>query len=134
MKLDYVIDRSRDFFLVRLYECNQAEARSLKNIVRSIVSGECHSVALQDESWIESVGRCELILRRGSRNRGIREVAPLNFECVLNSDGWSNVEALLNSFCEAHSAGFQWLEREGRVGLLISKTGQWQNAYAPRFR
>jgi hypothetical protein len=82
-------------------------------------------VAVHAEAWVESVGGCRLALRRGTRNQGVREVDPLNFECVLSSGGWSNVEGMLNPFCDSRTAGFQWLTREGTVSLLISQTGQW---------
>lgn len=125
MHLEFLADGLRDCPLIRLYEFNQAEARFLKNLVRSLVTGERHSVPLHDEMWVESVGGCRLTLRRGNRNQGVREVNPLNFECVLSSGGWSNVEGLLDPFCNSHAAGFQWLTNEGRVSLLISQDGHW---------
>jgi hypothetical protein len=125
MKLEYLADGSRDCPLVRLYEFNHAEARSLRNLIKSLDTGECSSVVLHGEVWAESIGGCRLTLRRGSRNQGVREVDPLNFECVLSSGGWSNVEGLLDPFCGSNTAGFQWLSREGSVSLLISQNGQW---------
>ncbi len=41
-----------------------------------------------------------------------------NFECVLIPDGWSNVNGLLEPFCNANTAGFQWLTHDGGVSLL----------------
>jgi hypothetical protein len=125
MKLEYLAEGSRDCPLVRLYEFNQAEARTLRNLARSLATGERHSVSLHDEVWAESVGGCRLTFRRGNRNLGVREVDPLNFECVLTSDGWSNVEGLLDPFCDSHTAGFQWLTSGGSVSLLFSQNGQW---------
>src|SRR5258707_4927003 len=115
MKLEYLADGARECPLVRLYGFNHAETRSLRTLVRSLATGESRSAAIQGEVWAESVGGCKLTLRRGARNQGVREVDPLNFECVLTSDGWSNVEGLLDSFCDSHTAGFQWLTREGSV-------------------
>jgi hypothetical protein len=125
MKLEYLADGFRDCPLIRLYEFNQAEARSLRNLVRSLATGEADSVALQGEVWAESVGGCKLTLRRGTRNQGVREVDPLSFECVLSSGGWRKVEGLIDPFCDSHTAGFQWLTREGSVPLLVSQSGQW---------
>jgi hypothetical protein len=125
MKLEYLADGSRDCPLIRLYEFNQAEVRSLRNLVRSLATGKADSMALQGEVWAESVGGCKLTLRRGTRNQGVREADPLNFECVLSSGGWSNVEGLLDPFCDSHTAGFQWLTREGNVSLLVTQRGQW---------
>src|SRR6476660_9622597 len=125
MNLEYLADGSRDCPLIRLHGFNPAEARSLRNLVRSLATGESHSVALHDEMWVESVGRCRLTLRRSTRNQGVHEADPMNFECALTSGGWSNVEGLLKPFCDSHTAGFQWLTREGSVSFLISQSGQW---------
>jgi hypothetical protein len=125
MKFEYLADRSQDCPLIRLYEFNQAEVRQLRQLVRSLVTGDRQSVALQNEVWAEPVGGCCLNLRRGNRDQGIREVDPLNFECVLSSDGWSNVDGLLDPFCDSNTTGFQWLTHDGRVSLLISQSGQW---------
>jgi hypothetical protein len=121
MKLEYLPAGP----LIRLYEFNQAEVRQLRHLVRSLVAGDRQSVALQNEVWVEPVGRCCLTLQRGKRDQGVRQVEPLNFECVLSSDGWWNVEGLLDPFCDSSPPGFQWLTHDGRLPLLISQTGQW---------
>lgn len=125
MKLEYLADGSRDCPLIRLYEFNQSEAIQLRQLVRSLVMGDRQSVQLQNEAWAEPLGGCCLCLRRGGSDQGVRQVGTLNFECVLNSDGWSNVEGLLDPFCDSNTTGFQWLTHEGRVSLLISQNGHW---------
>ena len=125
MKVEYLTDKSLSCPLIRLYEFNQVEAQSLRNLVRSLVAGECQGVALQGKVWAKSVGGCRLTLRQGTLNQGIHEVARLNFECVLNADGWSNVEGLLDPFCDSDTTGFQWLTQDGSVSLLISQSGRW---------
>jgi hypothetical protein len=123
MKLEYLADGSPP--LVRLYEFNRAEVRQLRDLVSSLVSGTRQSVSLQKEAWAQSIGGCCLDLRLGNRDRGIHEISLLNFECILTSDGWSNVEGLLDPFCESEVAAYQWLTRDGLVPLLISRNGQW---------
>jgi hypothetical protein len=125
MRLEFLAQGSTDCPLIRLYEFNQAEVRQLRQLVRSLIAGDRQSVALQDEMWAEPVGGCCLSLRLGNRDWGIRQVEHLNFECVLTSDGWWNVEGLLDPFCDSNPAGFQWLTHDGRVALLISQSGQW---------
>jgi hypothetical protein len=44
---------------------------------------------------------------------------------VLSSDGWSKVDGLLEPFCWSQTRGFQWLSHDGRIALLISRSGQW---------
>ena len=40
MKLEYLAEGSRDCPLFRLYEFNQAEARTLRNLAKSLATGE----------------------------------------------------------------------------------------------
>ena len=125
MKLEYLPDGSPDCPLIRLFEFDQSEAQRLRQLVISLVAGDRQDVALQNEEWVKPVGECCLNLRRGNRNQGVRQAQPLKFNCVLTPDGWSNVEALLEPFCESNNRGFQWLTHDGRIALLISANGQW---------
>ena len=125
MKLEYLPDGSTDHSLIRLYEFDQSEARQLRQLIESLATGDREVVALHNEAWVEPVGACCLNLRRGNRNHGIRQSRTLRFECVLTLDGWSNVEGLLEPFCESDTSGFQWLTHDGRVALLLSKNGKW---------
>jgi hypothetical protein len=111
--------------LIRLFEFDQSEACRLRQLVKSLADGDGQDVALQNEARIKSVGECRLNLRQGNGNHGVRQAGNLTFECVLTRDGWSNVEELLEPFCESDKAGFQWLTNEGHVALLISQNGQW---------
>jgi hypothetical protein len=124
VKLEYLHAGSPECPLIRLYDFGQSEAKRLRELVKSLATGDRENVALHNEAWVESVGGCSLDLRRENRNQGIRQSQTLRFECVLNSDGWSNVEGLLEPFCE-NTTGFQWLTDGGRVALLISRNGQW---------
>ena len=125
MKLEYLAGRSQDRSLIRLFAFDRAEARLLRQLVSSLVTGESQSVALQNQVWAESVGGCSLTLRRGTWDQGIQDVDSLQFECVLSPHGWSNVEGLLEPFCDSDPAGFQWLTDYGSVSLLLSQSGQW---------
>jgi hypothetical protein len=125
VKLEYLPDGSADCPLIRLFEFDQSEAQRLRQLVKSLVVGDRQDVALQNEEWVKSIGKCSLNLRRGNSNQGVRQAQGLKFECVLSPDGWSNVEGLLEPFCESNTAGFQWLTHDGSVALLISQSGQW---------
>ena len=125
MKIEYLADGSPDCPLIRLYEFNQAEAKQLRQLVRSLVPSDRQGVELENEAWAEPLGGCRLALRCGNPDQGIRQVGSRNFECVLNSDGWRNVEGLLGPFCDSNTAGFQWLIHDGGVSLLISQNGHW---------
>jgi hypothetical protein len=125
VKLEYLPNGSPDCPLIRLFEFDQSEAQRLRQLVKSLVAGDRQDVALQDEEWVKPVGECCLNLRRGNRNQGVRQEQALKFECALSPDGWSNVEGLLEPFCESNTSGFQWLTHDGRVALLISHSGRW---------
>lgn len=125
MKLEYLPEGSPECPLIRLYDFGQSEANQLRELVKSLATGDLENLALHNEPWIEPVGGCSLSLRRGNRNQGIRQSQTLRFECMLSSDGWSNVEGLLEPFCEHNATGFQWLTNGGRVALVISPDGQW---------
>jgi hypothetical protein len=125
MKLEYLAEGSRACPLVRLYEFNHEDVLKLMELVRSLLTGDRTSVVLENEPWIESVGGSKLTLLRGERNRGVCPAGPREFECILDSDGWSNVEGLLDPFCDSNTGGFQWLTHYGAVALLISQNGQW---------
>jgi hypothetical protein len=125
VKLEYLHDGSKDCPLIRLFDFDQSEAQRLRQLVKSLVAGDRQDVALQNEEWVNPVGECCLNLRRGNRNLGVRPARGLKFECVLTPDGWSNVEGLLDPFCESGTHGFQWLTHDGRVALLISQSGRW---------
>jgi hypothetical protein len=125
VKLEYLPEGSPACPLIRLYDFGQSEAKQLRELIKSLANGDRDNVALHNEAWVESVGGCSLNLQRGNQNQGIRQSQTLRFECVLSSDGWSNAEGLLEPFSESNTNGFQWLTNDGRVALLISRSGQW---------
>jgi len=64
-----------------------------------------------------------LTLQRGDRGSAICKLGLLDFACVLDANGWSNVEWLLEPFCNSNATGFQWLIKPGGIALLISRDG-----------
>jgi hypothetical protein len=125
MKVEYLADGLNECPLIRLYEYNQSEVRRLREIGRALASGAPQSRPLHSEPWVLPIDGCRLTLRPGSRSIGVRNVAPLTFECVLSPTGWSNFEGLLDPFCDSDTNGFQWLTHDGKISLLISQNGQW---------
>jgi hypothetical protein len=125
MKFEYLSDGSKDCPLIRLYDFSRTEVQLLRQLVRLLAAGERDVVALQDEFWVQPVRGCRLTLRQARQNCGVRQAEGLNFQCELNSDGWSNVEGLLDPFCDSDISGFQWLTRDGTISLLISQSGKW---------
>ena len=125
MKFEYLSDGSKDCPLIRLYDFSRTEVQLLRQLIRLLATGERELVALQNEFWVQPIRGCRLTLRQARQNYGVRQADSLAFDCELNSIGWSNVEGLLDPFCDSDTSGFQWLTREGTVSLLISQSGQW---------
>jgi hypothetical protein len=125
MKLEYLPDGPDDCGLIRLYDYGSSEVRELRRITGELATGDRERIALNEETWVAPVGGCKLILRRGKRYSGIRQLGLLNFECMLSAGGWKNVEGLLEPFCGSATTGFQWLTYQGRISFLISHNGRW---------
>lgn len=126
MKLEYVTDGPNDSGLIRLYDYVSSEVQELRKLTGELASGSRQRISLNEEIWVVAVGGCKLILRRGERNSGVRQLgSALDFECELSADGWNNVEGLLEPFCTSSSTGFQWLTNQGKISFLISLSGKW---------
>jgi hypothetical protein len=111
--------------LIRIYAFSRVEVHSLRELVQSVSSGPRKRVDLQAPPWVEAIQGCGVSPVLGDRDRGVRQTASANFECFLSSNGWQDVEGLLDPFCESDVAGFQWLTNKGKVALLFSHSGGW---------
>ena len=76
------------------------------------------------EERVAVSGDLRLHLRVGRRNEGLRWT-PQAFELVLTPLEWSQVEGLLEPFCEEETHGHQWLDQHGEIALLLSHDGSW---------
>jgi hypothetical protein len=126
MKLEFLREGASDCALIRLYSFEQTQVQRLKEVFSSLAAGLCQEVALHSEPGIEAMQGCELFLQAGSRDLGILERKPLKFTCALTADGWTVVADLVDAFCGPKgSKGFQWLNEDGPVSLLLSVDGRW---------
>jgi hypothetical protein len=124
VKLKYLRDGSPNCPLVRSYEVDQSEARKLRHLAKSLVAGVRQDVALHNEVWVEPIEGCRVNLRQGTRDQGICQARTFPFECVVSPDDWSSVDGLLEPYCASQNSGLQWLTHDGRIALLISRSGQ----------
>ncbi len=125
MKLEFLADGSQDCPLIRLYDFESEEAVGLRQIFISLSDGTRDSVPLDGERGFESIGGCRFTLRLGKRDLGVMQKAKAEFDCVLTQEGWDDMAWRLEPFCKSGGSGYQWLNEEGNVSLLLSKTGQW---------
>jgi len=124
MKLEYLHEGSPDCPLIRLYEFDRSEASRLKDVFSNLAKRTTSNISLDAQPFITAVNNCRLGLTRGEHDIGIKGSGEV-FECVLTSEGWKAVEGLTEPFCETELAGFQWLNEDGDVSLLLSPKGTW---------
>ena len=126
MKLEFMADGSPECPLIRLYAFDQSAVLQLRDLVNLLAAGKETSASLHKQPWIESVDGCELELSLGQRDRGVLEVDPSRFECVLSCEGWADIAGLLEPFSESDGPElYQWLNEKGKISLLISSSGRW---------
>lgn len=113
--------------MIRLYGFDIPSALRLMALFRALADDSHQHIRLHDQSGVEAIQGCQLDLRVGSRDRGIKQTSPNTFECVLTPEGWAEVADLTEPFCEAgdNSEHYQWLNENGKVSLLLSPTGRW---------
>jgi hypothetical protein len=125
VKLEYIAEGSQDCPLIRLYSFDQPEVLRLRKIVEALSNRSAVSMALHDERGVESVSSCKLILRSGTKDVGVLQTGPSAFECTLMPSTWKSVKDLIDPFCESSIGGFQWLSDQGKISLLLSRSGSW---------
>ena len=124
MKLEYIADGSQECPLIRLYSFDESELRRLREVVEALSKKTVQSAFLYEQPGIEPIDSCELTLRSGARDLGVLKTGPAKFECVLTPDTWEWVKELIDPFFES-SGGYQWLSEQGKISLLLSKSGSW---------
>jgi hypothetical protein len=125
MKLEFVREGSPDCPLLRFYDFDSAEARQLQHAVLRLVRKSDEMIALHEQPGIRTVAGCELTLLRADNVQGVRETAPGEFEWLYSIDGWLEVAGLIQPFCQGDAGGFQWLNRIGKIAVLLSRDGSW---------
>jgi hypothetical protein len=127
VKLEFLESGSPDCLLIRLYGFDIPAALRLVALFRALADRSQQHIRLHHQLGVEDIQRCQLDLALGDRDLGIKQTSPTTFECILTSEGWAEVAALTEPFCEAgdSSERYQWLNEDGKVSLLLSSTGRW---------
>src|SRR5437870_1878238 len=125
MKLEFLPDGSDDCPLIRVYDMDSTEVAQLFAALSALASRERESIAVHELPGMETISECRLLLRTGSRDRGMVQLrGSAIFECVLTADSWDNVAGLTEPFLNGNR-GYQWLVTSGDAKWLLSKDGQW---------
>lgn len=128
MKMEYLPTGSTDCPLIRLYDFTLDEVVQLFGVFASLASDAVRTVGLHEQSYVQPIDECRLVLRVAERDQGIVQLDAHSFACVLTEDGWKDEEeraiALVGDGCRGD---FQWLlwGIPSEVRLLLSWDGRW---------
>jgi hypothetical protein len=125
MKLEFLASGSSDCPLIRLYEFDLPQIDALQQIALRLTRDSTAVVALHSEAGIQQMNGCKLTLRQGERDHGVEQSAERTFEWTLTKGAWLDVAALIQPFRQPESKGYQWLNRAGRIAVLLSHDGGW---------
>src|SRR5579864_8527399 len=110
MKLQFLDGGSPDCPLIRLFSFDQTQAVRLVEIFNQLSEGTLEELSLHREPGIQPVGGCALLLRCGKRDIGIVQKEPMQFECILTKEAWSDAAERTKPFSKSgRSDSFQWL-------------------------
>ena len=127
MKIEYLESGSEDCPLLRLFGFEESDVAALRDACLSLAAGRIAEFRLDGQSWVESIGGCNLILRSGVKNQGARwgKYVTDAFTIELNSEGWLDVADRMEPFITNRTCGFQWLDDGGDFKVLLSWDGRW---------
>jgi hypothetical protein len=125
MKLEFLGSGSPDCPLIRLYDFDAEQARSLRQVVLRLASEHAEPVLLHSEPFVQPLGGCELTVRPGEKDRGVYELGQGKFVWEVTAGGWLDIAGLIQSFCRGDSRGCQWLAKSGAIAVLFSQDGKW---------
>ena len=129
MKIEYLTNTNpthpKDSIL-RIFDFDSAQACQFRDILATLASGSASELDISDLPFVTSVAGCHLILKVGTRDKGLVHVSPTIFECILTRLTWDNAEGLVEPFCEGNLSGYQWLyDLDTDIQLLFSPRGDW---------
>lgn len=136
MKLEFIPDGAVDTPLIRLYQLVDPELERLYAELSALASGAQGSITLHELPGIEAIDGCQLLLRVGSSDCGVKDWSLRQrssksrperkpFECILTPEGWDFVAQKVESFIPATNGHYQWLHTQGDVSWLLSTNGYW---------
>lgn len=125
MKLDFLRSGSPDCPLIRLYEFDLRQIEALQRIALRLTQDASAVVVLHREAGVQQIDGCELVLRQGNQDRGVEQSAECTFEWTLTKGAWLDVATLLQPFRQPEFNGYQWLNRVGKIAVLLSADGKW---------
>lgn len=134
MKLEYLKsyalaapDDSPPERLMRLFDFNSAQAKKLKDVIKTNLINDKASLNINGLSFIETLN-CQLTFVISDKDVGIITDDEEIFSCHLTVGGYEHMIYMMEPFCERDSEYqvYQWLyDLDNEIELLFSPDGQW---------
>jgi hypothetical protein len=130
MKIEYLTNTDpthpKDSIL-RIFDFTSSEACQFRGILSKLANGSISEIDLSGLPFVTSIGGCHLVLKVGSKDKGVIRFSDTMFECILTKLTWENAEGLVEPFCDTREvSGYQWLYNlDTDIELLFSQNGDW---------
>lgn len=129
MKVEHLTNTNPDHpkdSILRVFDFDSSEACKFRDILSKLANGSISEINLSNIPFIMPIGDCCLILKVGSKDKGIINISNNVFECILTKTTWDNAEGLVELFCEGKLTGHQWLYNlTTDIEFLFSPDGGW---------
>jgi hypothetical protein len=127
MHMEFLPNGSEDCPAILFYGCPSAGAEALIATFRSLAEGPETEVALHQLGDLFPVGNVQVFATNAHGRAGVQQLSPLAFRWGEDREGW--LEAAEIAEPVAHDPGegmaFQYLERNGRINVIVSTDRAW---------
>ena len=125
MKIDYLEDGSERCPLIRLYDFQSDEARSLIKAFESLANGTTNEISLGAIVPIDTIDGTQITFVRNELGQGVIEKERFRFALALPAEQWRLNAEIVEPFSNG-TFGYQWLAPEtSDIQVLLSKSGDW---------
>ena len=127
MKIEFLDNDAPECPLLRIYDFDALAASRLRDALDTLSKKKGRSVEIHELPDTVGVGGCQITAISGDLDTGVLKTAKGRnaFQWILKPTTWDNVVGLIEPFCGLESKGFQWLDRIGKIAVLISHRGTW---------
>jgi hypothetical protein len=130
MKIEYLTEVNPAYpsdSILRIFDFDYFEACQFREILSKLANGSVAETDLSNLPFVTSISGCRLILKVGSKDKGIVPLSGNAFECILTRNAWQDAESFVEPFCDENPvSGYQWLyDLDNDIELLFSKNGDW---------
>jgi hypothetical protein len=127
MHIEFV-PASRDCPAILFHSCPSAGAEALINAFRSLAEGREAEVALHQLPGVTPIGEIDVFAMDGERDAGVQQLSALAFRWRKDNEGWLEAAELAEPLARSapgEGTRFQYLERNGKINVIISTDRTW---------